>query len=80
MSDLLEAMARAINQTDMFSERTEAAKNALRALDAVGYAVVPKEMTEAMFQAGPLDPYLDQHVWSKILAAAPKVIPAAAPD
>jgi hypothetical protein len=40
--DLVEIMARAINQTDLFAERTEAARNALAALDRAGYVVVKK--------------------------------------
>ena len=73
---IVELMARAINQTDLFAERTEAAKNALSALEAAGYVVVPREPTHEMWAAGDeasqmrhaLDPIPIEGIWSAMLA------------
>lgn len=46
----MEIMARAIDQADFHNPIIEA-RAALAALDAAGYAVVPREPTEAMMDA-----------------------------
>lgn len=64
MKDVVEIMARAICREDCtdrendcrfcngYGYHTNEAEAALSALDAAGYAVVPKEPTEAMLTAG----------------------------
>ncbi len=52
---LYKDIARAIQKADnsyFFEDYTKQARAVLRALDQGGYAIVPKEPTEAMLQAG----------------------------
>lgn len=56
MSDIVEVMARAIAEasdeyTNLWRLYEKQAEIALAALDAAGFAIVPKEPTEAMLQA-----------------------------
>ncbi len=73
--------ARADSIWDRVCEDTAAVRAVLAELDRQGFAVVPKELTEQMFEVGWLemstlfhngnaDPYL---VWKELLAAAPKL-------
>jgi len=47
-----------------------AARAALRALEEAGWAVVPRAMTPEIADAGPVEPYMAQHVWERMLDAA----------
>jgi hypothetical protein len=84
MDELIEAMAKAMvtlarqRRVDglPYPSRLEEARAAYAAIEATGYAVVPKEPTPAMFEAGGIHPwgrYADS--WRAMLAAAPKVTP-----
>lgn len=44
----------------------------LSALDAAGYVIVPRKLTEAMRDVGPEYPYMDDYVWGKMITAAQK--------
>ena len=78
MSDkLIEAVARELHHAGWEKDYwTEAAKQVIAAIEASGYAVVPKEPTEEMVKAAivndcdaPINTYL------AMLSAAPKVTP-----
>lgn len=98
MSDkLIEAVAKALVEANMAATKQvpipgevayyvnsykREARAVFAAIEASGYAVVPKEPTEAMTEAGyALDKYGDKwpadmdDIWKAMLVAAPKVTP-----
>jgi hypothetical protein len=85
MTELIEALARAIDEAGGQTVAITAVLNAILAtIDTAGYQIVPKEPTEAMLRAADHrwsghDTFLEHNaaVWEDMLAAAAKPLAAA---